>query len=272
MIDTHAHLSMLASRGIDAEATLTELFGSGPDVLSAGKLRGIIDISLSPGDLSARIEDFSRFSRIRFASGLWPHRLSIQRRGELVPALENDIRSAPPGLVCALGEFGLDHHWNGDDHDGSPDLAGERELMEMQLELARRLGLPVIIHSRDAPKETAEILGRYTGVRGVIHCFSYTQAELKAFLDMGYFISFAGNLTYKNAGAIRDACAAVPAGRLLLETDCPYLAPVPFRGKPADPGMVEENYKRAAELRGTNVESLKEQIAANVKELFGAEF
>jgi TatD DNase family protein len=274
MIDTHAHLSMLASRGIYAEATLTELFGPGPDALLAGKLRGIIDISLDPGDLPARINAFSRFSRIRFASGLWPHRLSIQRRGELVPALENDIKSAPHGLVCALGEFGLDHHWNGDDHDGggSPDLAGERELMEMQLELARRLGLPVIIHSRDAPKETAEILGRYGDVRGVIHCFSYTQAEAKTFLDMGYFISFAGNLTYKNAGGIRDACMAVPAGRLFLETDCPYLAPVPFRGKPADPGMVEENYKRAAELRGTSVEALKEQIAINVKELFGVEF
>ncbi|MDR2049182.1 MAG: TatD family hydrolase, partial [Treponema sp.] len=120
--------------------------------------------------------------------------------------------------------------------------------------------------------ETAEILGRYSDVRGVIHCFSYGPAEVNVFLDMGYFISFAGNLTYKNAGAIRDACGAVPAGRLLLETDCPYLAPVPFRGQAADPGMVEENYKLAAELRGTNVEALREQIAANVQELFGVAF
>ncbi|MDR1248248.1 MAG: TatD family hydrolase [Treponema sp.] len=275
MIDTHAHLSMLAQRGIDAEAILTELFGiSGPDAPSAGKLKGIIDISLSPGDLPARIEAFSRFPRVRFASGLWPYRLSIERRGELVPALEKDIRVAPPGLVCALGEFGLDHHHSGDEYDGGgdPDLAGERELMEMQLELARRLKLPVIIHSRDAPEETAEILGRYAGVRGVIHCFSYSGAEVTAFLDMGYFISFAGNLTYKNAGAIRDACKVVPVGRLLLETDCPFLAPVPFRGKPADPGMVEENYKCAAELRGTSVAALAEQIAVNVKELFGVEW
>jgi TatD DNase family protein len=129
--------------------------------------------------------------------------------------------------------------------------------------------LPVIIHSRDAPEETVEILGRYADVHGVIHCFSYTQAEAKIFLDMGYFISFAGNLTYKNAGVLRDACRAVPVSRLLLETDCPYLAPVPFRGKPADPGMVEENYKLAAELRETNVVTLAEQITANVKELFG---
>jgi TatD DNase family protein len=263
---------MLAQRGIDVEAKLVELLGGpGPDVPPAGKLRGIIDISLNPGDLPARVNAFSRFPRVRFASGLWPHALSIERRNELVPALEKDISSAPPGLVCAVGEFGLDHHWNGDDHDGggSPDLAGERELMEMQLDLARRLNLPVVIHSRDAPEETAKILSRFTGIRGVIHCFSYTQAEAKTFLDMGYFISFAGNLTYKNAGALRDACKAVPGDRLLLETDCPYLAPVPFRGKPADPGMVEENYKLAAELRGTSVEALAGQIAANVKELFG---
>jgi TatD DNase family protein len=275
MIDTHAHLSMLAQRGIDAEAKLTELFGSpGPDFSSMGKLSGIIDISLTPGDLPDRIKAFSGFSRVRFASGLWPHASSIQRRSELVPALEKDIRSAPPDLVCALGEFGLDHHWNGEDHDSgnSPDFDGERELMEMQLELARRLGLPVIIHSRDAPGETAEILGRFAGVRGVIHCFSYTRTEAKVFLDMGYFISFAGNLTYKNADAIQDACKTVPGDRLLLETDCPYLAPVPFRGKPADPGMVEENYKLAAELRGTSVEALAEQIALNVKELFSIAF
>ncbi|MDR0403393.1 MAG: TatD family hydrolase [Treponema sp.] len=269
MIDTHAHLSMLARRGIDAETTLAGLFGTdGPGSGGApGKLRGIIDVSLSPGDLPARVEAFSRYSRVRFASGLWPHRSSVERRSELVPALEKEIRSAPPGLVCALGEFGLDRHRDGD--DSAPDPSGERELMEMQLELARRLALPVIIHSRDAPEETAEILGRYGDVRGVIHCFSYSRAELSAFLDRGYFISFAGNLSYKNAGAIRDACGFVPGGRLLLETDCPYLAPVPFRGKPADPGMVAENYRLAAELRGTSVEALAEQIAANVEELFG---
>ncbi|MDR1507840.1 MAG: TatD family hydrolase [Treponema sp.] len=272
MIDTHAHLAMLAEKGIDVNTRLVELFGTGVDCRDR-LLTGIIDVSLAPGDLPVRIQVFSRFPRVRFASGLWPHDASIRRRNELVPALEKDIRAAPPGLVCALGEFGLDRHRNGENHDGRiAGAADERELMEMQLELAGRLNLPVIIHSRDAPSETAEILKSYANVHGVIHCFSYGVPELKSFLDLDYFISFAGNLTYKNAGNIRDACALVPAGRLLLETDCPFLAPVPFRGKPADPGMVAENYKLASELRGTDIETLKEQTRENVKELFAVEF
>ncbi|GHU12949.1 TatD family hydrolase [Spirochaetia bacterium] len=265
MIDTHAHLSLLEKRGIKSHETLRGLFAEG--------LVGIIDISLEPGDLAGRIAEFSVYPGVRFASGLWPHAASIERRRELVPALEQDIRAAPQGLVRALGEFGLDHHWNGEDHVpgavGSRDLEGERELMEMQLDLARRLALPVIIHSRDAPDETADILAPYRDVPGIIHCFSYGPEEVQNFLTMGYFISFAGNLTYKNAHNIRDACKAVPKDRLLLETDCPYLAPVPFRGKPAHPGMVAEVYKLASEIRGEDLDVMAAQIAENVKTLFG---
>ena len=283
MIDTHAHLSGLAQRGVDPHQTLRALFEGG--------FRGIIDISLEPGDLAARIKEFSVYPGIRFASGLWPHAASIAARRRLVPELEADIRSAPPGLVCALGEFGLDHHWNGEDHapaadaknesakngggksggvrTGSADLEGERELMEMQLDLAQGLSLPVIIHSRDAPDETAEILAAFPGVSGVIHCYSYGPEELRQFLDLGYYISFAGNLTYKNARNIRDAAKLVPEDRIFLETDCPYLAPVPHRGKPAHPGMVEATYNEAAGIRGTTTEALAERAAANVAALFG---
>jgi TatD DNase family protein len=264
LFDTHAHLSLLDKRGIDAHAVLGALFDEG--------FCGIIDVSLEPGDLAVRIRDFSRYPRVRFASGLWPHAASIRNRDSLVPALERELRAAPEGLVCALGEFGLDHHWNGADH-AAPDeadggLSGERELMELQLDLARRLALPVIIHSRDAPEETEEILKSYQDLSRIIHCFSYGPAEAKRFLDTGCFISFAGNLTYKNAGDIRDACKLVPAERLLLETDCPYLAPVPFRGKSAHPGMTAETYKLAAELRETSVPELAGHIAENVRALF----
>jgi TatD DNase family protein len=275
MIDTHAHLSLLEKRGIASHETLRGLFAEG--------MTGIIDVSLEPGDLAGRIAEFSVYPGVRFASGLWPHAASIARRRELVPALEKDIRAAPPGrvpgepLVCALGEFGLDRAASvpppqQPQHGEEPDLAGERELMEMQLDLARRLALPVIIHSRDAPDETADILASYRDVPGVIHCFSYGPEEARKFLALGCFISFAGNLTFKNAQNIRETCKMVPAGRLLLETDCPYLAPVPFRGKPAHPGMVAEVYKLAAEIRGTRPDALAEQIAANVKALFGVNF
>jgi TatD DNase family protein len=259
MTDTHAHLSGLAAKGFNPHALLPELFAS--------QLRRVIDISLEPGDLASRINEFSRYKEVRFASGLWPHADSVARRAELVPALEKEITAAPPGLVAAVGEFGLDHHY--DDEEANHDFAGERELMEMQIDLARRLALPVVIHSRDAPGETIEILKQFPGTRGIIHCFSYTKDEAKIFLDMGFHISFAGNLTYKNAQNLRDACAAVPADRLLLETDSPWLAPVPFRGKPCHPGMVAETYKAAAALRGVELEELIEQIEANVRGLFG---
>ncbi|MCL1928371.1 MAG: TatD family hydrolase [Treponema sp.] len=298
MYDTHAHLSGLTERGIDPHQMLNELFSSG--------FTGIIDISLEPGDLKSRIKEFSIYPQVRFASGLWPWPASIENREtrteELKQAilnvrktehtyvhtnckctdsaglLEADIYqsvTAPlpdsvcASKICALGEFGLDHNWNGEGKKGTTDLEGERELMEMQMALAQELNLPVIIHSRDAAEETAEILNRYPQVRGVVHCFSYGSEVAKTFLDMGYYISFAGNLTYKNARNIQDACKLVPDDRLILETDCPYLAPVPYRGKPAHPGMVEEVYKKAAELRLVNIYKMAKQIQLNIKTLFG---
>ncbi|MDR2313202.1 MAG: TatD family hydrolase [Spirochaetaceae bacterium] len=257
--DTHAHLSLLDKRKLDSHALLEGLFKSG--------FGTIIDVSLESGDLDTRIAAFSRYPAVRFASGLWPHEQVIRDRRRLVSALEGEINAAPRGMVCALGEFGLDHYSRGEGEE-KKDPAGERELMEMQLALAQKLKLPVIIHSREAPRETAEILAAYPAVRGVIHCFSYGPEEAGAFLDLGYYISFAGNLTYKNAETIRGSCAMVPPDRLLLETDCPFLAPVPCRGKPAHPGMVEEVYKLAAELRHTDVHALAEQIAENTRALF----
>ncbi|MCL1814980.1 MAG: TatD family hydrolase [Treponema sp.] len=263
LIDTHAHLSMLARRGIDPHDCLRSLFAEG--------FAGIIDISLNPGDLPRRITEFSNYPRVFFAAGLWPHADSITNREKLAGELERDIIAVKTGeqgqKFCALGEFGMDHNWNGKGKDGSADLEGERELMEIQMEIAQRLDLPVIIHSRDAAEETAVTLARYPRVRGVVHCFSYGPAEVKTFLDLGYYISFAGNITYKSAGNVQEACKLVPAERLFLETDCPYLAPVPHRGKPAHPGMVEEVYKHVSEIRKTNLMTLAKQISENVKML-----
>ena len=263
--DTHAHLSGLKERGLDPHSIAGDLFTSG--------FAGIIDISLEPNDLYSRMQEFSVYPHVRFASGLWPWPASIENREVRVKELEQAILTVKNSelaiKLCALGEFGLDHNWNGEGKEGSEDLKGERELMEMQLALAQKLDLPVIIHSRDAAEETAEVLKHCPHVRGVVHCFSYGSDWAKVFLDMGYYISFAGNLTYKNAHAIQDACKLIPADRLLLETDCPYLAPVPYRGKPSHPGMVEEVYKKAAEVRRVNTEEMAEQIKENVKALFG---
>jgi TatD DNase family protein len=272
IIDTHAHLSMLdgfnarfnarkegAPAFIGAAALAQALFDAG--------FGGIIDIGTQAEDLPGRIADFSRFERVRFSAGLWPDPENIARRRELVPLLERNIAGAAEGLVVAVGECGLDHHQ--DLPAGTElDKAGERELLEMLLDLAERRRLPIIIHSRDAAEETAAILAGFPGVLGVIHCFSYAVAEARAFLDLGYHISFAGNLSYKNAGNLREALCFVPLDRLLLETDAPFLAPVPHRGRPSDPGMVAETYALAAELRGLSLDALAAGISGNVRRLF----
>jgi TatD DNase family protein len=274
LIDTHAHLSMLdefylrfsTQQGTSGAFPGTEALVKG---LFAEGFGGILDIGTQVEDLPGRIAAFSRFERVRFSAGLWPDPENIAGRRELVPRLETHIAAAPPGLVVAVGECGLDHH-----QELPPgtelDKAGETELLEMLLDLAGRLKLPIIIHSRDAPKETAAVLARHPEVRGVIHCFSYGKDEARQFLDLGYYISFAGNLTYKNAPKLRETLLYVPRDRLLLETDSPFLAPVPHRGKPANPGMVVENYILTAELCGIGLMALGERIAENAGNLFGA--
>jgi TatD DNase family protein len=262
LIDTHAHLSMLLGRGISPERRLEALFSGG--------FGGIIDIGTEARDLADRVAAFSRFERVRFAAGIWPAPEAIAGRRELAAALEDRIRAAPPGLLVAVGECGLDRHWN--KAEAGADIAGEGELLAAQLELARRYGLPVIIHSREAAGETAELLARYPEVRGVIHCFSYGVPQARAFLDLGYYLSFAGNLTYKHTEPLREALRFVPNDRLLLETDSPYLAPVPYRGSPAEPGMIGETYGLAAELRGVSEEKVAALVTQNARALFGEGF
>jgi TatD DNase family protein len=261
-IDTHAHLSMLSQRGISAETRISELFSAG--------FGGIIDVGTEAEDLPGRIGAFAGFTGVRFSAGIWPSAEAILHRAEQIRVLERSIAEAPRGAVAAVGDCGLDHYRN--TADAGTDPLAEGELLEAQLDLAERLELPVIIHSREAAVETAAILARRPAFRGVIHCFSYGIAEARTFLDIGCYISFAGNLSYKNAQGIREALSYVPPDRLLLETDAPFLAPVPHRGKPGEPGMVAETYALAAELRKITVDALVEAVTGNVRELFGPVF
>ncbi|MDR2660034.1 MAG: TatD family hydrolase [Spirochaetaceae bacterium] len=258
LFDSHAHLSFLGERGIDAEVRVSKLFEAG--------FAGIIDVGTNAGDLADRIKTFSRFERVGFAAGIWPYKDAIAQMKQQIDILEQDIESAPYGNVAAIGECGFDRREN-------PQASfAERTLLEAQLDLARRRQLPIIIHSREAPSETIDTLSTYHDVHGIIHCFSYGVNEARAFLDMGYYISFAGNITFKNAAGLREALQAVPLDRLLLETDSPYLAPVPYRGKTADPGMIIQTYNCAAELLKIDVEELKIIIKHNAARVFGQRF
>jgi TatD DNase family protein len=172
-----------------------------------------------------------------------------------------DPRSVVSADAVAVGEIGLDFF-----RDYAP-RDDQRRLFAAQLDLATELGKPVVIHSRAADEETARMLNGFSG--GVIlHCFSSPQL-LPVALERGYYVSFAGNVTYPKAGDLRAAAASVPADRMLAETDCPYMSPQPVRGKQNEPAHVVHTVAALAEARAADVDELAAQIEANAAAVFG---
>ena len=163
--------------------------------------------------------------------------------------------------VVAIGEIGLDYYWP------EPDREIQKKWFIRQMELAQEVNLPVIIHSRDAAQDTIEILKQFPA-NGVIHCYSYTKESAKEFLKMGYYFGIGGVLTFKNAKKALKALAEVPEDKLVLETDCPYMAPVPFRGKRCDSRMIPYTAEAAALVRGTDTQTILEQTCRNGERLF----
>ena len=167
--------------------------------------------------------------------------------------------------VIAWGEIGLDYYY-----DHSPRDV-QREVFRRQIRTAKELDLPIIIHSRDADDETVEILTdecSYDGFRGIMHCFGGTPEMARALMKIGFLISFAGNVTFKKAENLRDAARVVPLDRLLVETDCPFLTPVPFRGKRNEPSYVVHTAQFLADLYDVGVEELAAATSQNFLEIF----
>ena len=217
-----------------------------------------------------------------FSAGIWPAAGAITARTEQVETLAaaimqvNDQQQVPHARVVAVGECGLDHHWNPGGVDGRTPfdaalIHGEAELFEMQLALAHKLQLPVIVHSRDAYADTLACIKRSGYDNGVIHCYSYGAEEAVQFVERGWYIAFGGAVTYAKKHAVTDiqrTIRAVPDERLLLETDAPYLSPVPLRGQKNTPLNIEHTYRFVAAARGTTVEALSAQVDENVRRLF----
>lgn len=254
MIDTHVHLTH-------------DRFASDLDDVVARARAAAVSrcISIGTGVEDARnalalTRRFDGF--VAATAGVDPftsHRAGDRFDDELA-ALAEVLRG---GAFCALGEVGLDYHY---DLDPRPIQA---ERLERQLELARELDLPVVIHVREAHADMADVLARHPDNRGVIHSFTAGPVEAERYLELGWHLAFNGVLTFKKADDVREAARLAPPDRLLVETDGPYLAPVPMRGQRCEPALVAHTLARLAEVRGDPVDELDGVTSANARRLFG---
>ena len=192
------------------------------------------------------------------------------------PSVKDLIDRGSLERVVAIGETGLDYYQMSERKGGRTiaDMEWQRERFRTHIRAARQLQLPMVIHTRSSSDDTLRILkeegeaGDTISAGGVFHCFTETQAVAKAALDLGFYISFSGILTFKSAQDLREVASWVPMDRLLIETDSPYLAPVPFRGKTNNPSYVPYVAKLLAELRGTSPEEIGELTSRNFNQLF----
>ncbi|MCQ2583232.1 MAG: TatD family hydrolase [Treponema sp.] len=276
--DTHFHFENIVSgRGLNGKEILTTM--ANRDCFFG------LDIGTRCDDLLHRqkfIEETAgaelegKLGFINYSAGIWPDVDEIHDRHRAMKVLEESIAAGKK--IVAVGECGIDHHWNPSGVDGRCEsdfdkatYEGERELFEMQLELGRKLNLPVIIHSRDGFQDTLDCIKNCGYHNGIIHCYSYGIEEARAFLDLGWYISFSGSVTYTKKAKMEEMenlLRFVPEDRILCETDAPYLAPVPYRGQPNSPVFVEEVYKFVAAARNTTAEALSNLVDENVKTLF----
>jgi TatD DNase family protein len=255
MIDSHCHL---ADEAFEADLDAT---------VARAKAAGLIGalVILAAGDQveaarAKRVRD--AWGAVRFATGVHPHNAGAFA-GRPDAAAAAVVAHAAPFTACGVGEIGLDYHY-----DFAPREV-QREIFAAQLAIAKQLGRPVIIHTREATDDTFEILAQASGVRGVFHCFTGDAAMARRALDIGFHVSFSGILTFPKAGSIREAAKLVPDDRLLAETDSPYLAPAPFRGKRNEPAYVARVVEALAAVRGATAAHVAERTSLNFDGLFG---
>ena len=249
LFDTHCHMDDAAFDG-DREAVIASLPQKGVDrILWCGT------------DLESSLEAASyagRFGYIYFACGFFPHNTD-KMDAEALRRLE-ELAKTPK--CVAIGEIGLDYHYEG--------ASRQRQIsaLESQLELARRVGLPAVLHERDALPDMLALLRRCGVNNGVIHCFSGSKETAREYLDMGLYISFTGLLTFKSARLAPEAAKFAPRDRVLIETDSPYMTPAPFRGERNDPSRVALVAARLAELWGISPQEAADITNENARRLF----
>lgn len=251
-VDSHCHLNY---KGLveDQAAVLARAKAAG--------VTGMLNISTREREWDDIVAVAMSSPGIWASIGIHPHEADEHPdigTAKLVSAARHD-------RAIAIGETGLDYYY---DHS---DRARQRASFRAHIAAARESGLPLIVHTRDAEADTAEILGDEMGkgsYSGVIHCFTASQEFAETALALGLYISISGIVTFKNAHALQDSANRIPDDRLLIETDSPFLAPVPHRGKPCEPAFVADTARFLAGLRGVPVEALAAQTSANFFRLF----
>ena len=250
IFDSHAHYN--GKEFADRDELLPRLFASG--------VCGIIDVASSMRSTRRTVELSARYGPVYSAIGVHPNEVK-----DMTDADYDTLRElARLPKVVAIGEIGFDFYWDASGRDT------QREHFERQLIRARELDLPVIIHSRDAAQETYDLLAKYRP-RGVVHCYSGSAEMAQEILKLGMYIGFTGVVTFKNAKKAVKAAAAVPLDRLLIETDCPYMAPEPTRGVRCDSSMLVHTGGKLAEIKGVDLQDLFDRTRQNACELFGIE-
>ncbi|MBP0018288.1 MAG: TatD family hydrolase [Cyanobacteria bacterium SBLK] len=257
LIDTHVHLNFDTFReDLDALQTRWQ---------EAGVIQ-LIHSCVEPGEFPATRSLADRLGNLSFSVGLHPldaHKWHANSQVEIRTLAISDPR------VVAIGELGLDFY-------KAENQQQQKSVCQAQLELAVALDLPVIVHCRDAAASLRELMEKINRdknparkpIRGVMHCWSGTPEETQWFLDLGFYISFSGIVTFKKAETVKQSARIVPSDRLLIETDCPFLAPIPKRGKRNEPAFVRYVAEELAKLRQCDLETLARQTTENACDLF----
>lgn len=250
-VDSHCHLNMLDLSPYDGD--LDRIV----DAARGAGVQTMLNIGVDLVGAQAVIDTAQRYAGVYASAGVHPHdsmdeALDIEKLRAL----------ASQEKVVAIGETGLDYHYHETGHDA------QQRAFAQQIALANELDLPLIIHTRDAKADTLRLLKEGDAKQAVLHCFTEDWAMAKAGLDMGFYVSISGIVTFKNAAQVQEVASKVPLDRLLIETDAPYLAPVPYRGKKNEPKHVVEVAAFIANLRGIAIEALAVATADNFHRLF----
>ena len=264
LFDTHAHYY---------DKKFDELLGGADSLLSSedfcATVGAVVNVGTNPENSKTAVEMAKKYDNMYAAVGIHPSdaqdrcKRPFEEEIAEIEALIRDKKRRKEKKIVAVGEIGFDYYWQ----PVNKEL--QYAYFDAQMSLAKRYDLPVIIHNRDAHGDTFDMICRHKDVRGVIHSCSMRAEMVKEIVKRGWYVSFSGTLTFKNADRVREACAAVPLDRLLIETDAPYLAPVHYRGRVNNSVYMRETALAAAAIHGLSYDDIASITFENAKKLFG---